>query len=100
MKRPIDNQTELRDAAKSGRASFDNNGSTIWEWQTEPGVFTRDASDSQIMKLAAADLQLIESPPPAGAGRTWVHDVRTSAAPSAAKRENASPVRRRLIRQD
>ena len=46
---------------KSGRASWDDRGNSIWEWQTHPGVFTRDISDHQLLQLQASHLTLVDS---------------------------------------
>jgi hypothetical protein len=47
--------------AKSGRAVWDDRGNSIWEWQTEPGVFTRDISIEQLKRLEASHLRLVDS---------------------------------------
>jgi hypothetical protein len=44
--------------AASGRAAFDRRGTTVWEWRTETGSFSRDASTTRVQKLAAPDLML------------------------------------------
>jgi hypothetical protein len=41
---------------RSGRAVCDERGNSIWEWQTQPGVFTRDISDHQLLQLEASHL--------------------------------------------
>ena len=50
---------------KSGRAVFDEQGRTVWEWQTATGVFERHVSDEQLSRLEASDLRLVEQSPPA-----------------------------------
>jgi hypothetical protein len=45
-------------AAVSGRAAFDSRGTTVWEWQTETGVFSRDASTSRVHQLLSPELTL------------------------------------------
>jgi len=47
---------------RSGRAAWDDRGNSIWEWQTQPGVFTREASDHELKALEAAHLSLVETP--------------------------------------
>jgi len=50
---------------KSGRAVFDDDGRTVWEWQTATGVFERHVSDEQMSRLEASGLRLVEQSPPA-----------------------------------
>jgi hypothetical protein len=47
-----------RGAALSGRPAFDHRGTTVWEWQTAPGTFSRDASTTRVMRLQSPDLSL------------------------------------------
>jgi hypothetical protein len=47
---------------KSGRAVFDNDGRSVWEWQTATGVFTRDVTDDQLSMLATVTLEIDETP--------------------------------------
>lgn len=66
------------DAATSGRAAFDRRGTTVWEWQTAPGVYSRDASTTRVQKLQAPDLTLektaiVKQPP--------IEEPRLNAAP-------------------
>jgi len=46
---------------RSGRAVWDERGNSIWEWQTQPGVYTRDISDHQLQELQASHLTLADS---------------------------------------
>jgi len=46
------------DAPSSGRPVFDRRGTTIWEWQTATGVYSRDASTTRVQKLQAPGLSL------------------------------------------
>jgi hypothetical protein len=46
---------------RSGRAVWDSRGNSIWEWQTHPGVFTRDISDHQLLQLQASHLTLVDA---------------------------------------
>jgi hypothetical protein len=64
-------KTEIRAALvdalperKSGRAVFDD-GRTVWEWQTATGVFSRQVSHEQLIRLEASNLCLVEQPAPA-----------------------------------
>jgi hypothetical protein len=45
---------------QSGRVAFDERGNSIWEWQTAPGVFSRDISLQQLHALEANDLQVLD----------------------------------------
>ena len=55
---------ELLDSPRprSGRAVWDERGNSVWEWQTQPGVFTRDISDLQLAQLEASHLSLVVEP--------------------------------------
>src|SRR5437660_199264 len=64
------NPSDVIDAAglvganpKSGRVAWDERGNSTWEWQTRPGVFTRDIEPEQLLKLEASHLRLVDSPP-------------------------------------
>ncbi len=45
---------------QSGRVAFDERGNSIWEWQTAPGVFSREISSQQLRELEASNLQVVE----------------------------------------
>jgi len=45
---------------QSGRVAFDDRGNSIWEWQTSPGVFTRDISLTQLQELQGNELSVVE----------------------------------------
>jgi|GEM_PF-1901163 len=47
----------------SGRATWDERGNSIWEWQTAPGVFSREISAQQLQALEANDLHLLDGVP-------------------------------------
>jgi hypothetical protein len=47
---------------KSGRASWDDRGNSIWEWQTGPGVYTRELTIEQLRQLEASHLRIVEFP--------------------------------------
>lgn len=47
---------------KSGRAAFDIDGRSVWEWQTATGVFSRNVTDDQLASLSAVELKIEESP--------------------------------------
>lgn len=58
--------SELLDDPKqcSGRAVWDERGNSIWEWQTQPGVYSRDISDHQLLQLEASHLTLLDNGAP------------------------------------
>ncbi len=55
---------DLQPANRSGRATWDERGNSIWEWQTAPGVFSRDINaqqlEAQLEALEAADLRVVD----------------------------------------
>jgi len=53
---------------RSGRAVWDARGNSTWEWQTQPGVFTRDVDTVQLKVLLADDLRIEDYPAPARSG--------------------------------
>ena len=48
--------TEVR----SGRAVSDERGNCSWEWQVQPGVYSRDIDTAQLKQLEARDLGLVD----------------------------------------
>lgn len=61
-----DTADDANDRRKSGRATFDADGRSVWEWQISTGVFTRTVTDDQLMELAQTNLQLAADPQPEG----------------------------------
>jgi len=51
---------KLTDTTRSGRAAWDERGNTVWEWQTSPGIFSRDVSSQQLQSLQANELKLVD----------------------------------------
>jgi hypothetical protein len=47
---------------KSGRVAFDNDGRSVWEWQTATGVFTRNVTEDQLTTLSSVELKIDETP--------------------------------------
>jgi len=45
----------------SGRVTFDSRGNSVWEWQLETGVYSRDVSTQKLKKLDLGDLSIAES---------------------------------------
>jgi hypothetical protein len=74
---------------KSGRATFDNDGRSVWEWQVSTGVFTRTITEDQLTKLATTDLQLVDGPAPRSG---WLYETGEHVAKPRA-RSIAAPAR-------
>ncbi len=56
---------------RSGRAGVDERGNSVWEWQLETGVYSRDISTQKLRKLDLGDLSIAETAShqrPAGLG--------------------------------
>lgn len=49
------------DGKRSGRVSFDSRGNSVWEWQLETGVYSRDVSTQKLKKLDLGDLSIAET---------------------------------------
>jgi hypothetical protein len=49
------------DAKRSGRVSFDSRGNSVWEWQLETGVYSRDVNTQKLKKLDLGDLSIAET---------------------------------------
>lgn len=46
---------------RSGRAAFDERGNSVWEWQLETGVYSRDVSTQRLKKLELDELSIAET---------------------------------------
>jgi hypothetical protein len=46
---------------RSGRVGFDERGNSVWEWQLETGVYSRDVSTQKLKKLELGDLSIAET---------------------------------------
>ena len=46
---------------RSGRISYDERGNSVWEWQLETGVYSRDISTQRFKKLDLNDLSIADS---------------------------------------
>jgi hypothetical protein len=62
---------ELTETTRSGRATWDERGNTIWEWQTAPGIYSREVSAQQLQTLQANELKLVDQTP--GVTATYAH---------------------------
>jgi hypothetical protein len=52
---------EVGEAKRSGRVSFDSRGNSVWEWQLETGVYSRDVNTQKLKKLDLGDLSIAET---------------------------------------
>ena len=80
---------ELHENTRSGRATWDERGNTVWEWQTAPGIYSKEISTQQLRVLQAKELQLVDQPP--GITSTYSHWKRQY--PDRFTRMPANPVR-------
>lgn len=46
---------------RSGRISYDERGNSVWEWQLETGVYSRDISTQKLKKLDLDELSIAET---------------------------------------
>jgi hypothetical protein len=46
---------------RSGRVAFDARGNSVWEWQLETGVYSRDVSTQKLKKLDLGELSIVET---------------------------------------
>ena len=51
---------DLADTLCSGRATWDERGNSIWEWQTAPGVYSRDISSQRLQELQTCALEVVD----------------------------------------
>jgi hypothetical protein len=58
---------------KSGRAVIED-GRSIWEWQTQTGVFERDVDTQQLRALEDANLSLVADDATVRSGSYYVHE--------------------------
>jgi hypothetical protein len=49
------------ESKRSGRAGVDDRGNTVWEWQLETGVYSRDITTQRLKKLDLGDLSIAET---------------------------------------
>lgn len=49
------------ESKRSGRAGVDERGNSVWEWQLETGVYSRDISTQKLRKLDLGDLSIAET---------------------------------------
>jgi hypothetical protein len=58
---PPDKPADASDNKRSGRAGVDERGNTVWEWQLETGVYSRDITTQRLKKLDLGDLSIAET---------------------------------------
>jgi hypothetical protein len=61
MSDPKDKPPTPPDNKRSGRAGVDERGNTVWEWQLETGVYSRDITTQRLKKLDLGDLSIAET---------------------------------------
>ena len=59
--RELSTEAQTDTGRKSGRAAFDNDGRSVWEWQTATGVFTRNVTEDQLSMLSTVELEIDET---------------------------------------
>jgi hypothetical protein len=94
------NPSDVIDAAglieanhKSGRVVWDERGNSTWEWQTRPGVFTRDIDPEQLRKLEASQLRLVDSPPQNKSEGYWLHQSQRTALNAVRRQADRHPAK-------
>jgi hypothetical protein len=73
---PASAPNDAADAGRSGRISYDERGNSVWEWQLETGVYSRDINTQKLKKLDLNDLSIAEtatheSPSPGNRASRW-----------------------------
>lgn len=46
---------------RSGRVGYDERGNSVWEWQLETGVYSRDVNTQKLKKLELGELSIAET---------------------------------------
>jgi hypothetical protein len=46
---------------RSGRIAYDERGNSVWEWQLETGVYSRDITTQRLKKLDLDDLSIADT---------------------------------------
>lgn len=68
---PASPANDAADPGRSGRIAYDERGNSVWEWQLETGVYSRDINTQKLKKLDLNDLSIAETATyerPAGLG--------------------------------
>lgn len=58
---PGETPPDTEDGNRSGRISYDERGNSVWEWQLETGVYSRDISTQRLKKLDLNDLSIADT---------------------------------------
>lgn len=58
---PASESGEASSEKRSGRVTFDSRGNSVWEWQLETGVYSRDVNTQKLKKLDLGDLSIAET---------------------------------------
>lgn len=58
---PSSGEPPAADGKRSGRIAYDERGNSVWEWQLETGVYSRDISTQRLKKLDLNDLSIAET---------------------------------------
>ena len=74
----IDAPDLMKPTVRSGRVAWDERGHAVLDWQTEPGVYSRDVNIHELNVPAKSELCLAEAPVRAGRNfeGLWIHDDR------------------------
>lgn len=46
---------------RSGRVTFDDRGNSVWEWQLDTGVYTKDVNTQKLRKLDLDELSIADT---------------------------------------
>lgn len=60
-KKPAPNDAAAADKRSSGRVGFDSRGNSVWEWQVQTGVYSRDVNTESLRKLDLDELSLADT---------------------------------------
>ncbi len=52
---------QLGSEKRSGRVGFDERGNSVWEWQLETGVYSRDVNTQRLKKLDLNELSIADT---------------------------------------
>lgn len=57
-KKPDAKDAAASDGKRSGRVAFDSRGNSVWEWQVQTGVYSRDVNTENVRQLDLDELSL------------------------------------------
>jgi hypothetical protein len=93
------NTKNKRTTRKSGRATFDKSGRSVWEWQTSTGVFETHITEEQLAELEAAQLTILDAPKPQNAVSYWEWQERSRSNPPSSQTKHADGAIKRLVKR-